>query len=86
LHTGNYGRAFISLSSSVLHAYNGGMDTIPEGESYTLWAVGPGVGVEFRFLDNFSFAIDIPAASFFDSKEGFVAMLPVPNLSFMFTW
>ena len=86
LHTGNYGRAFLSLSGSVMHAYNGGLGTVPEGEDYTLYSVGPGVGIEFKFTDNFSFVLDVPAAAFFDSNDGFVGMLPIPNTSFMFTW
>jgi len=86
LHTGSYGRAFLSLGGSVLHGYNGGMGALEENEDYTLWAVGPGIGMEFRLLDNFSVAIDVPAAAFFESNEGFIGMFPIPSVSFMFTW
>jgi hypothetical protein len=86
LHSGNYGRAFLSLSGSVMHAFNGGMGTVPEHETYTLYAVGPGVGIEWKFLDNFSFVFDIPAATYFDSHHGYLGVYPIPNTSFMFTW
>ena len=86
MHSGTYGRAFISVSGAVIHSYNGGMGTVKPDEDYTLWAVGPGVGIEFKFLDNFSFVIDVPAASFFQNGKGFVGMFPIPNTSFMFTW
>ena len=85
LHKGNYGSTFISASGSVIYGYGGGMDLTGDGCT-TIWAVGPGIGIEWRMYQNFSFVLDIPAAAFFESGKGFVAVLPIPNTSFMYTW
>jgi len=96
LHKGNYGSTFISAGGSVVHGYGEGMNmtkdecktiwAVSENECTTIWAVGPGIGIEWRMFQNFSFVFDIPAAAFFEAGRGFVAVVPIPNTSFMYTW
>jgi len=35
---------------------------------------------------NFGVVLDIPAAAFFVTQEGFKSIMPVPNLTLMYTW
>jgi len=82
LHRGNYGSTFISVASSVIHKRNRWVSQYDE----TLIGVGPGIGIEWLMYKHFSFVLDVPAAAFFDSHEGFKSMLPIPNLTLMYTW
>ncbi len=82
LHRGNYGSTFISVGSSVIHEANRWVS----GKDKTLVSVGPGIGIEWMAHKNFGVVLDIPAAAFFDVREGFKSVLPIPNLTLMYTW
>jgi len=82
LHRGNYGSTFISVGSSVIHEANRWV----RNQDRTLVAVGPGIGIEWMAHKNFGVVLDIPAAAFFDTREGFKSVLPIPNLTLMYTW
>jgi len=82
LHRGNYGSTFISVGSSVMHEANRWVSQYDK----TMVAVGPGIGIEWMAHKNFGVVLDIPAAAFFDTREGFKSILPIPNLTLMYTW
>jgi len=82
LHQGNYGSTFISIAASAIHI----TDRWVSQHDETLIAAGPGIGIEWRLYENFSFVFDVPAAAFFDPKEGFISLLPIPNVTLMYTW
>ena len=82
LHRGSYGSTFISVGSSVMHEANRWVSQ----HDRTLVAVGPGIGIEWMAHKNFGVVLDIPAAAFFVTQEGFKSIMPVPNLTLMYTW
>ena len=82
LHRGNYGSTFISVGTSVMHE----ADRWVKQHNQTMLAVGPGIGIEWMASKNFGVVLDIPAAAFFDLREGFKAVLPIPNFTMMYTW
>ena len=45
------------------------------------FAVGPGIGMEFNFAENFAFSIELPIAFVFDVNQniGLKSVVPVPN-------
>ncbi len=66
-------------------------------EETSILAVGPGVGLEWKFFENFTFSIGVPMAIFFEShKNRFegrqnedefkFAIRPYPNVALMYRW
>ena len=66
-------------------------------EESSILAVGPGVGLEWKFFENFAFSIGVPMAIFFEShKNRFesrpnedefkFAIRPYPNVALMYRW
>ncbi len=49
-------------------------------------ALGPGVGLEVRFLDNFAMYMDFPAALYVDSDVDGLAVRPIPNFGLFYRW
>tara|TARA_R100000008_G_C3552397_1_gene151229 strand:+ start:178 stop:672 length:495 start_codon:yes stop_codon:yes gene_type:complete len=82
LHRGNYGSTFISVASAIVHEG----DRWTKGNDRTMITAGPGIGIEWMVHRNFGFVLDIPAAAIFDAREGFKSVLPIPNLTMMYTW
>lgn len=54
------------------------------------FAVGPAIGMEFNFAENFTFAIELPVAFIFESIENnnfnFKSVLPIPNISLLYRY
>lgn len=82
MHRGHWGSSFISVGSSVIHKRNRWVSQYDE----TLIAFGPGLGIEWKTHKNFSVVADVPIAAFFDLREGFQTVLPIPNFTLMYTW
>jgi len=82
LHRGSYGSTFVSAGSSVVYESNRQVSQ----DNRTIIVIGPGVGIEWLVRKNFGFVLDIPAAALFDMNEGFKSILPIPNLTMMYTW
>ena len=100
LHEGKPGRPFISLGAVIHHQYEKDEweeipywkdETTPPAplqhinvEETSILAFGPGVGLEWKFFENFTFSIGIPMAVFFESHkdrfEGTVNMKMSSNL------
>ena len=66
-------------------------------EETSILAFGPGVGLEWKFFENFTFSIGIPMAIFLEShkdrfegrqnEDGFkFAIRPYPNFALMYRW
>lgn len=49
-------------------------------------ALGPGVGLEVRFLENFAIYLDFPAALYVDSDEEGFSVRPIPNFGLFYRW
>jgi hypothetical protein len=50
------------------------------------FAVGPGIGMEFDFAENFTFSIELPMAFIFDydNKINLKSIVPVPNTALLY--
>jgi len=82
LHRGDYGSTFASFGTSVVYESNRQVSQ----HNRTMVVTGPGIGIEWLVHKNFGFVLDIPAAALFDTREGFRSILPIPNLTMMYTW
>ncbi len=112
LHEDKSGRPFISLGAGIHHQYEeweempyweDGSTSYPEPrqriniEETSILAFGPGVGLEWKFFENFTFSIGILMAVFLEShKDRFegrqnedefkFAIRPYPNVALMYRW
>ena len=101
LNEGKRGRAFASMGMKINHHYQRYERwdcRVPFPEEPTkdacgyqtternVLALGPGVGLEVRFLENFAIYLDFPAALYVDSDaEGF-SVRPIPNFGLFYRW
>ena len=52
------------------------------------FAVGPGLGMEFVFAENFLVSVELPVAFTFDASHGVAlqSVLPIPNAALLYTF
>ena len=111
LHEGKSGRPFLSLGAVIHHQYEkdeweeilySEEPPVPRQhiqhiyvEETSILAFGPGIGLEWKFFQNFTFSIGIPMAIFLESHDdhfeggqnGFkFAIRPYPNVALMYRW
>jgi hypothetical protein len=113
LHEGKSGRPFLSLGAVIHHQYEkdeweeilySEEPPVPRQhiqhiyvEETSILAFGPGIGLEWKFFQNFTFSIGIPMAIFLEShKDRFeggqnedefkFAIRPYPNVALMYRW
>jgi hypothetical protein len=60
----------------------------PRRETSGGFAVGPGLGMEFRFGGNFALSVELPVAFAFDATKGVSlrSILPIPNAALLYTF
>ena len=96
LHEGKSGRPFLSLGAIIHHKYEKDESTppVPRQQIYveetSILAFGPGIGLEWKFFQNFTFSIGVPTAIFLDfegGQNGFkFAIRPYLNVVLMYRW
>ena len=106
LHEGKSGRPFISLGTVIHHQYekdeweeilyseDESTPPVPRQQIYveeaSILAFGPGIGLEWKFFQNFTFSIGVPTAIFLDfegGQNGFkFAIRPYLNVALMYRW
>ena len=76
LHEGKSGRPFLFLGAVIYHKYEKDESTppVPRQQIYveetSILAFGPGIGLEWKFFQNFTFSIGVPTAIFLDFEGG----------------
>ena len=88
LHRGNAGLVYGSLGVGTIYRWDNCGDELEDLTcKESRWGVGfgPGVGFEFRLIENFAFAIDVPLAVIF-ADGGFEGIYPIPNGSLVYYW
>ena len=101
LHEGKSGRPFLFLGAVIHHKYEKDeweeilyladklTPPVPRQQIYVL-AFGPGIGLEWKFFQNFAFSIGVPTAIFLDfegGQNGFkFAIRPYLNVALMYRW
>ena len=106
LHEGESGRPFLFLGAVIHHKYekdeweeilyseDESTPPVPRQQIYveetSILAFGPGIGLELKFFQNFTFSIGIPMAIFLDfegGQNGFkFAIRPYLNVALMYRW
>lgn len=99
LNQGKRGRAFVSFGAKITHHYDrydrwdcGDLvfeNPKPCGQQSStrnVLGLGPGVGLEVRFFENFSIYLDFPAALYVDSDVDGLAVRPIPNFGLFYRW
>ena len=106
LHEGKSGRPFLFLGAVIHHKYekdeweeilyseDESTPPVPRQQIYveeaSILAFGPGIGLEWKFFQNFTFSIGVPTAIFLDfegGQNGFkFAIRPYLNVALMYRW
>ena len=82
LHQGRKGRAFISFGVAANYHREVWFEEVDESTNFVL---GPGIGLERTYADNFTVSLELPAAIIISSDEDF-AILPIPNFALSYRW
>jgi hypothetical protein len=88
LDRGRHGLLYASLGAGGLRAWeNCNEDSWDDCEEETHWGigVGPGIGFELRFWDNFGLSLDVPLAFLYGDNK-FQGVYPVPNTGLVYNW
>tara|TARA_R110000824_G_scaffold27426_10_gene93237 strand:- start:30953 stop:31453 length:501 start_codon:yes stop_codon:yes gene_type:complete len=88
LDHGRHGLLYASFGIGALTAWENCTDEENlecKEEFHYGFGVGPGIGFELRFWDNFGLALDVPLAVLYGDGE-FRGIYPVPNTSIVYNW
>ena len=88
LHKGSRGIAYVSIGIAGAYGWD---DCTSDDEADCKddsgygYSFGPGIGAEFRFLDNFGLALELPLAVHVADSQ-FAGLYPIPNTSLVYFW
>lgn len=100
INQGSVGRLYGSLGAAgfarmstvtdapVCDAANVCATAVSRRETSAGFALGPGLGMEFRFGGNFALSVELPIAFAFDASRGVTlrSILPIPNAALLYTF